>query len=157
MRGVKSNEVIQALSTLEDLERKKERDLFQQLQRRELPSIEGFFSPQHTVSKSRLGVEKELLLYLKVRPRRLKPLSNSARPTPVLSPTPTLDSKTVLTALRKKPRQYQGRLETYSDWDVHCSMQMRRERPNFRFNAIRDMKTLRAYRSPYSTFDALSP
>ena len=153
MRGVKSTDVIEALSTLasSDFERQKEQSLFQQLRRHELPSIASFFTSSTPSPRSNnLRIEKELLLYMKVRPRRLKPLASTVRPSPVLSPTPRLDGKLVLQTLRKKPRPFQGGTEVYSNWDIHCSLQMKRQRPNFRFNAIRDMKTLRAYQSPFS-------
>ena len=48
-------------------------------------------------------------------------------------------------------------MEIYSDWEVHCSLHMKRVRPNFRFNAIRDMKSLRAYHNPFALSTALSP
>jgi len=156
MRGVKSSEVIQALSTLSNLERQREQALYQQLRRRERPSIEAFFTSASPSPKSNLNIEKELLLYLKVRPRRLKPLAQTVRPSPALSPTPHLDGKKVLSSLRRKPRPFQGGVEVYTDWDVHCSLQMKRHRPNFRFNAIRGMKTLQAYKHPFSRSEDIS-
>lgn len=159
MRGVKSGDVIQALSTLHNsnLERQREQALFQQLRRRERPSIEDFFTCSSPTPKSNLNIEKELLLYMKVRPRRLKPLANTVRPSPVGSPIPQLDGKTVLRSLRRKPRPFQGGVEVYTDWDVHCSLQMKRQRPNFRFNAIRDMKSLQAYKNPFTRSQDISP
>jgi len=160
MKGAKSSDVIHALSTLanSDFQRQQDRALLQQLQRREHTSIDRFFSPTPTCSnKPPLGVERELMLYLKVRPRRLKPIPQSMRVSPALSPVSQLDGKSVLKSIQKKPRPFQGGSEIYSDWDVHCSLHMKRVRPNFRFNAIRDMKSLRAYHNPFALSTALSP
>jgi hypothetical protein len=157
MRGVKSSDVMHALSTLANSEIDQNRALLRQFQRREHASIDRFFSPSPASPKAKLGAERELLLYLKVRPRRLKPIPLSMRVSPVLSPTRELDGKLLLKSIQKKPRQFQGKTEIYSEWELHSATLMKRNRPNFRFNAIRDMKTLRAYHNPFSLSGALSP
>ena len=141
--------MIQALSKLSDAEKQKERDLRQQLRQRERLNIDEFFSSPKAARKSSNAAEKELMLYLKVRPRKLKPIAGSVQPSLCSSPTNELDTKSVLQTLQSpKPRKYQGKHRIYSDWEIHTSTQLKTHSRNFRSQAIQNMKNIEFSHSP---------